>query len=307
MPAGRDGHYVRTRAERQRSATCPRHYIPRTRTAVCALLIVAIAPRPGTRRGVCVCVCACRGVHHGAPLVGLACACGLAQIALKTATAAVAVIALVLFVIRERRARHPLVNIELLRNPAFVYANVGAMALGLALFGSTYLVPLFVQTALEFTATEAGLLMLPAGIVLGMTFPLAGRLADRLSARKLVIFGIVLFAMSAMLFAVSDIELAFGWLALWTVLGRIGIGFMLPALSTGALNPLAPEQLGAGSSTINFTRQLGGAFGVNIVALTIEFGDHSGGIPTIGAFHSAWWLVAVFVAMAAIPVWKMRV
>ena len=87
---------------------------------------------------------------------------------------AVAVIALVLFVIRERRARHPLVNIELLRNPAFVYANVGAMALGLALFGSTYLVPLFVQTALEFTATEAGLLMLPAGIVLGMTFPLAG-------------------------------------------------------------------------------------------------------------------------------------
>ncbi|ARM82208.1 DHA2 family efflux MFS transporter permease subunit [Marinobacter salarius] len=220
---------------------------------------------------------------------------------------AVAVIALVLFVIRERRARHPLVNIELLRNPAFVYANVGAMALGLALFGSTYLVPLFVQTALEFTATEAGLLMLPAGIVLGMTFPLAGRLADRLSARKLVIFGIVLFAMSAMLFAVSDIELAFGWLALWTVLGRIGIGFMLPALSTGALNPLAPEQLGAGSSTINFTRQLGGAFGVNIVALTIEFGDHSGGIPTIGAFHSAWWLVAVFVAMAAIPVWKMRV
>ena len=86
-----------------------------------------------------------------------------------------------------------------------------------------------------------------------------------------------------------------------------GIGFMLPALLTGALNPLAPEQLGAGSSTINFTRQLGGAFGVNIVALTIEFGDHSGGIPTIGAFHSAWWLVAVFAAMAAIPVWKMRV
>ena len=63
----------------------------------------------------------------------------------------VAVIALVLFVIRERRARHPLVNIELLRNPAFVYANVGAMALGLALFGSTYLVPLFVQTALELS------------------------------------------------------------------------------------------------------------------------------------------------------------
>ncbi|WP_113862727.1 MDR family MFS transporter [Marinobacter pelagius] len=220
--------------------------------------------------------------------------------------ASAATVLLVLFVVRERSARHPLVNIALLRNPVFVYANLGAMALGLALFGSTYLVPLFVQTALGFTATEAGLLMLPAGIVLGITFPLAGRLADRQSARKLVVFGIALFAASAMLFAVSDVTLAFGWLALWTILGRIGIGLMLPALSTGALNPLPPEQLGAASSTINFTRQLGGAFGVNIVALTVEFGPHSDGLPTIDAFHSAWWLVAVFVAVAAVPVWRMR-
>lgn len=215
-------------------------------------------------------------------------------------------LALVLFLVRERRTRHPLVNIALLRKPVFLYANLGALALGLALFGSTYLIPLFVQTALDYTATDAGLLMLPAGVVLGMTFPLAGRLADRQSARKLVVFGIALFAASAVLFAVSDLALAFGWLALWTVVGRIGIGFMLPALSIGALNLLAPEELGAGSSTINFARQLGGAFGVNMVALTIEFGEHHNGMPTIEAFHTAWWLVAVFVALAAIPVWKMR-
>ena len=213
---------------------------------------------------------------------------------------------LLLFVLRERRTEHPLVNMALLRKPVFVFACLGAVALGLALFGSTYLIPLLVQTALGFSATEAGLLMLPAGIVLGMTFPLAGRLADRHSARVLVVFGIGAFALSAMLFALSDLELAFGWLVLWTVLGRIGIGFMLPALSTGALNPLEPQELGAGSSTLNFMRQLGGAFGVNLVALTVEFGEHSSGMPTINAFHSAWWLVAVFVAVAAIPVWRMR-
>jgi len=213
---------------------------------------------------------------------------------------------LLLFVLRERRTAHPLVNMALLRKPVFVFACLGAVALGLALFGSTYLIPLFVQTALGFSATEAGLLMLPAGIVLGMTFPLAGRLADKHSARVLVVFGIGAFALSAMLFALSDLELAFGWLVLWTVLGRIGIGFMLPALSTGALNPLEPQELGAGSSTLNFMRQLGGAFGVNLVALTVEFGEHSSGMPTINAFHSAWWLVAVFVAVAAIPVWRMR-
>jgi len=108
------------------------------------------------------------------------------------------------------------------------------------------------------------------------------------------------------LFAATGALVGFVWLALWAVVGRIGIGFMLPALSTGALNPLAPEQLGAGSSTINFARQLGGALGVNIVALIIEFGEHEGGLPTVSAFASAWWLVAVCVALAAVPIWKMR-
>ena len=211
------------------------------------------------------------------------------------------------FIRRERTIKHPLVNLALLRQPVFLYATIGAMALGLALFGSTYLIPLFVQTTLGFSATEAGLLMLPAGVVLGFIFPLSGRLADKQSARSLVLFGIGVFALSAVLFASTGQFAGFGWLAFWAVLGRIGIGFMLPALSMGALNPLPPELMGAGSSSINFARQLGGALGVNVVALTIEFGEHQNGIPTLQAFESAWWLVAIFVALAAIPIWKMRV
>lgn len=218
----------------------------------------------------------------------------------------VAVLALTLFVLRELRTSHPLLQVHLLRRPTFLFANIGAIALGVALFGSTYLIPLFVQTALDFTATDAGLMMLPAGIALGITFPIAGRLADRHSPRILIALGMTLFASSALLFAMSDLALGFFWLALWTVIGRIGLGFMLPALSTGALNPLETHELGYGSSTINFTRQLGGAYGINIVALTLEYGEHAGGLPTISAFHNAWWLVAIFVALAVWPVWRIR-
>ncbi|MCG8520378.1 MAG: multidrug efflux MFS transporter [Pseudomonadales bacterium] len=228
------------------------------------------------------------------------------QQGLIAAEGALALLTLSAFVVRERRARHPLLNVALLRRPAFLYANIGALALGLSLFGSTYLIPLFVQSALSFSATEAGLLMLPAGIALGITFPISGRLADHYSARSLILVGIGLFSLSAVLFALSDLALGFFWLALWAVLGRIGLGFMLPALSTGALNPLAVEELGAGSSIINFTRQLGGAYGINAVALTLEYGDHTGGLPTIEAFHTAWWLVAICVALAVLPVWRMR-
>ncbi|WP_404369225.1 MDR family MFS transporter [Marinobacter sp.] len=217
-----------------------------------------------------------------------------------------AVTTLVLFVRRERRVKHPLLQVRLLRRPSFLFANIGAVALGLALFGSTYLIPLFVQSALGFSATKAGLLMLPAGIVLGMVFPIAGRLADRRSPRGLIITGMALFALSAVLFALSDMTLGFAWLALWAVIGRIGLGFMLPALSTAALNPLEPHELGYGSGTINFTRQLGGAYGINLVALTLEYGEHAGSLPTIGAFHTAWWLVAGFVLLALWPVWRIR-
>ncbi|MFT6979386.1 MAG: DHA2 family multidrug resistance protein [Marinobacter psychrophilus] len=230
----------------------------------------------------------------------------LGQGAFIASEAAAALLFLTLFVWRERTARHPLVNIALLRKPVFLYANLGAMAMGLALFGSTYLIPLFAQTALGSSATEAGLLMLPAGIVLGIVFPIAGNMADKHSSRKLVIFGILAFTLSATLFALSGFETPLGWLALWAAVGRVGIGFMLPALSMGALNPLAPEELGAGSSTISFTRQLGGAFGVNMVALAIEHGDHQNGMPTVEAFQFAWWMVAVFLALAIVPVWKMR-
>src|SRR5690554_8203511 len=103
----------------------------------------------------------------------------------------VAVALLAAFLFRARTARYPLIKLDLLRRPVFLFATLGAMALGLALFCSTYLIPLFVQTTLGFSATEAGLLMFPAGIVLGMTFPLAGRPACRRRALSPGVVGIV--------------------------------------------------------------------------------------------------------------------
>lgn len=221
-------------------------------------------------------------------------------------SASLALLALWQFVRRERRAEHPLLQIRLFRYPAFRYAVLGALALGLALFGSTYLIPLFVQTALGYSATQAGLLMLPAGIALGIVFPLGGRLADQVSARLLIATGLVLFAASAILYALSDIELSLFWLGVWAVLGRIGLGFMMPAMSTAALNPLAPQELGGGSGALNFARQIGGAFGIKLVALTLEYGEQANGYPGLQAFHAAWWLVAVFVLLALWPTLKIR-
>jgi len=248
-------------------------------------------------------------------LLALALTCGLdglnrlqspEAVALILVELGVALAAALLMVRRLRRASHPLLNISLLRQPAFRSAYLGALALGMALFGSTYLIPLFAQTGQGFSATDAGLMMLPAGVVLGILFPICGALADRYPARRLISAGLAVFAASALLFAVAPSGTGFLWLALWAVLGRIGLALMMPALSTAALNPLAPEDLGQGSGAINFARQLGGAFGINLVALVIEHGEQTAGQAAISAFHGAWWLVAAVVLLALLPIRKLR-
>ncbi|PAV25519.1 EmrB/QacA subfamily drug resistance transporter [Tamilnaduibacter salinus] len=232
---------------------------------------------------------------------------GSQQVPVIVAEIVLTLLSLALFVRRERRATHPLMHLPLMAQPAFRAACLGALALGLALFGSTYLIPLFVQSPpLSYSATDAGLLMLPAGVVLGIVFPVAGRLADRRPARGLIVAGILIFAVSTSLFALSDIALGFGWLALWAVIGRIGLGFMLPALSTGALNPLATQELGHGSGIINFMRMLGGAYGVNAAALTLAFGDQRNGMPTVEAFHAVWWLMTGCILLALVPIHRLR-
>jgi MFS family permease len=88
----------------------------------------------------------------------------------------------VAFVYRERQTASPILAMEVYLNPRFLAASVVAFILGLGLYGSTYLVPLFVQTIQGYSPTESGLLLMPAGIALGVIFPLAGRLSDRLPA-----------------------------------------------------------------------------------------------------------------------------
>jgi hypothetical protein len=112
--------------------------------------------------------------------------------------------------------------------------------------------------------------MMPAGFALILAFPIAGRLSDRFHPSVLVSFGLLLYAYSSFLTARADMNTAFWGLAWWIILGRIGLGFIFPALSVGGLRTLPQPLLSQGSGAINFTRQLGGAFGVNLLAVALE-------------------------------------
>ena len=174
------------------------------------------------------------------------------------------------FLAWELRTRSPMLNLKLFANPVYAAASVVAFIFGAGIYGSTYLVPLFVQTIQGYTPTRSGLLLMPAGLILAVVFPVAGRLSDKTPAYATVMFGLAVFALSSFLMAGVDTNTSFWLFAWWIMLGRIGLGFIMPSLNAGALKALPMTQLGQGSGSINFVRQLGGAFGVNLLSITLE-------------------------------------
>ncbi|WP_026757526.1 DHA2 family efflux MFS transporter permease subunit [Sediminimonas qiaohouensis] len=174
------------------------------------------------------------------------------------------------FVAWEMTTAKPMLDMRLFANFAFSSASVVAFIMGAGLFGSTYLLPVFVQQIQGMTPTQAGLLLMPAGFAMLLVFPIAGRLSDKVSAPIMIGIGMVVFAWSSWLMAAVNVHTAFWTLAWWTILSRVGLGLVFPAISSGALKVLPPDLLGQGSGASNFIRQLGGAFGVNLLAVFIE-------------------------------------
>ena len=164
----------------------------------------------------------------------------------------------------------PLLDLGLFANRNFLIMAINGCVFSAGLYASTYLLPLFLQLVQHLTPTTSGAMMIPAGLVMVAIFPFAGRLADRVDARLLISTGILFFVMAFWLMRHADADTGFWTLAWWIVLSRVGIGLVMPALQMGALAHVPPERLTQASGAFNFTRQMGGAFGVNLMSVTLE-------------------------------------
>ena len=161
--------------------------------------------------------------------------------------------------------------LSLFEHRAFAMGGTVAFIYGMALFGSTYLVPVFMQEALHLPPSQAGAVLLPAGLVLALTIPIAGRLADRIAVSRMVSVGLVLLAFSFFLMLGVGTATSLALITLWAVIGRLGLGMILPSLNLGSMQGVANALIAQGSSTINFLRQLGGAAGIGLVGNVLEW------------------------------------
>jgi predicted MFS family arabinose efflux permease len=236
--------------------------------------------------------------------------------AVGSALLVLGLVCLIAFVVYQRRADAPLMNMKLFGYRQFSMGAMVAFIYGAGLFGSTYLLPVYMQMALEFSPSEAGLILLPAGIALGVTIMLAGKLADRVAPYILVSAGLLLLAVSFALMATESAGTAYVALMACAIIGRVGLGFVLPALSLGAMRGVDAGLIAQGASAVNFLRQLGGAIGVSLVGIVLEWRLAAHHVALAGqainprerllAFNETFLFVALICATAVLAAWRMR-
>jgi predicted MFS family arabinose efflux permease len=208
--------------------------------------------------------------------------------------------------------RGPLMNLQVFGHRHFAMGALVSFTYGIALFGSTYLLPVYMQMGLGLSPSYIGAALLPAGILLALTIAAVGRLSHRMPPAHWVSWGLALLALSFALMPL--VHPAAGLALLWVlvILGRIGLGFILPSLNLGALRGLPKDLIPQASSVIGFVRMLGGAAGVSICAIVLEWRlevyAHASSHPAsadLRAFNETFVFLATMTALALLAAWKM--
>jgi MFS transporter, DHA2 family, multidrug resistance protein len=186
---------------------------------------------------------------------------------LITMLAVVAAVCLAVFVIWELRTQEPVVHFRLLGHRTFAAGVAVSTALGLVLYGSLLLIPLFMQEMLGFPAITAGFWNSPRGIATMFLMPLAGYLIGRRwDMRALIFCGLLISAAGVFLFSLLDLN-AGPWNFLWPqIIMGAGLSFTFVPLATISVDPIPSEEMGYATSIIALMRNIGASFGISAIA-----------------------------------------
>jgi DHA2 family multidrug resistance protein len=171
---------------------------------------------------------------------------------------------LMVFLITELSVRHPLIELGLLKNFNFGVTNIILFIFGVGMFGSTFLLPLYLQNALGYTPFQAGLVFLPTGIMQAAIAPIAGIVSDKANPKIPAIVGLILLALSFFLNYYLSLFSEQAQIMLPLYIRGLGMGMLFTSLSTLALVEVPRQKMAQASGMFNVIRQVGGSFGIAI-------------------------------------------
>ncbi len=170
------------------------------------------------------------------------------------------------------RNRHPVIELRVLKNRDLAACLFLFVALGFALYGGTFMYPLFTQTILRFTPTKTGMSLMPGGIATACTALLCGRLmmSGKVDARFLIGIGVCLIIWAmwrlghlSVLAGDDDVRIAL-------IIRGAALGMLFAPINNVAFASLKPSEAQQASGLINLSRQLGGSFGIAVLASYVQ-------------------------------------
>ena len=184
----------------------------------------------------------------------------------------IAIVALIAFVIWELRTKDPIVNLRVLANRNFAVGTALIATVGIALYGTTALLPLFLQTLLGYPALQSGLAVSPRGIGAIVSMVLVGRLIGKVDGRYLIVFGFGILAVSTYLLSDINLQITIKSITWPQVFSGFALGFVFVPLTVIATGTLSNEQIGNATGIYNLMRNVGGSFGIAAVTTMLARG-----------------------------------
>ena len=183
--------------------------------------------------------------------------------------AIVAAISLSLFIANELIVKQPLLRLRLLTNRNFGMGTIAAVFLGFGLFGSIYLLPAYLGQVQGYNAEQIGNVLAWTGLPQLLVIPLVPKLMQRIDARYLAAFGLLLFAYSSFMNTTMSLDYSGDQLWIPNIIRAIGQALTLVPLSNVSLGSIAPQNAAAASGISNMMRNLGGATGTALLATIV--------------------------------------
>lgn len=183
----------------------------------------------------------------------------------------IAIFGFICFLWRELTFRYPIVELRVLKNGNLRIGTVMSFILGFGLYGSTFIVPLYTQSILGWTALQSGALMIPAALTTAVMMPLIGRLLSRgVKQQYLVALGLLIFFFYSFwgykILTPDTGKDDFFWML---IVRGMGLGLLFIPITTLSLSTLKGQEIGQGAAFTGMMRQLGGSFGIAVITTFI--------------------------------------
>jgi MFS transporter, DHA2 family, multidrug resistance protein len=174
------------------------------------------------------------------------------------------------FMLVETHIDNPIMDLSLFKIPTFATASIITVARSLGLFGSIFLIPLFVQQQMGYTALQSGLLMLPSSLFMAMIFPIVGIMSDKVGPRIPSIVGIIITAYSLFMYRKISLDMTPWDLMMPMMIRSVGMGLLMAPITTAVMNSVPQHKIGVASSMNSIIQQVGASMGIAIFATILS-------------------------------------